>query len=208
MAQTFTLTGNLTADPELRFTASGVAVANFSIAHTPRRFDREKNEWVDEETLFMRGSAWRGLAENIAESLQKGMAVIATGELKSRSFEGRDGEKRTVVEMDVSAMGPDLSRATAKVVKVQSNGGAGQQAQQPQGQQGGFGQQAQQPQAPQGQQGWGGQQAQQPQAPQQGGFGQQGGFDQQAPQAGRANQPQGQQAPQQGGFGQPAYSGF
>jgi single-strand DNA-binding protein len=113
-----TVAGNLTADPELRFTPSGAAVASFTIASTPRTFDRNTNEWKDGDALFLRCSAWRQLAENVAESLTRGAAVVATGRLKQRSFETREGEKRTVVELDVDDIGPSLKRATAKVSKV------------------------------------------------------------------------------------------
>jgi single-strand DNA-binding protein len=109
-----TIIGNLTADPELRFTPSGAAVANFTVASTPRMFDRQSNEWKDGETLFMRCSVWRDAAENVAESLQRGARVIASGRLKSRSYETKEGEKRTVVEMDVDEIGPSLRSATAK----------------------------------------------------------------------------------------------
>jgi single-strand DNA-binding protein len=118
-----TIVGNLTNDPELRFTPSGAAVANFTIASTPRTFDRQSNEWKDGETLFMRCSVWREAAENVAESLTRGTAVIAQGRLQSRSFETREGEKRTVVEMQVDEIGPSLRRATAKVTKAQRGGG-------------------------------------------------------------------------------------
>lgn len=120
---TLTIVGNLTSDPELRFTPSGAAVANFTIAATPRRFDKASNAWVDGESLFMRCSAWKDMAENVAESLQRGTAVIASGRLKSRSYETKEGEKRTVTEMEVDAIGPDLRRATAKVTKAQRGQG-------------------------------------------------------------------------------------
>ena len=178
-----TLVGNLTGDPELRFTPSGAAVANFTVASTPRTFDRQSNEWKDGETLFMRCSVWREAAENIAESLQRGTRVIVTGRLKSRSYETKEGEKRTVVELEVDEVGPSLRYASAKVTKAQRGGGGGgfgaqggsgfddpwatggpQQAA-PAPQQGGYGQApAQGAPAPAGQGGW--QQA--PQQPQQG----------------------------------------
>jgi single-strand DNA-binding protein len=120
-----TIIGNLTADPELRFTPSGAAVANFTVASTPRQFDRQSNEWKDGETLFMRCSVWRDAAENVAESCQRGMRVIVSGRLKSRSYETKEGEKRTVVEMDVDEIGPSLRSATAKVNKTQRGGGSG-----------------------------------------------------------------------------------
>jgi single-strand DNA-binding protein len=118
-----TIVGNLTADPELRFTPSGAAVANFTIASTPRTFDRQSNEWKDGETLFMRCSVWREAAENVAESLTRGTSVIAQGRLQSRTFDTKEGEKRTVVEMQVDEIGPTLRRATAKVTKAQRGGG-------------------------------------------------------------------------------------
>ena len=120
-----TIVGNLTGDPELRFTASGVAVANLTVASTPRHFDKQRNEWVDDETLFMRCSAWRDMAENIAETLTRGMRVIVQGRLKQRSWDDQDGNKRTVVELDVDEVGPSLRYATAKVAKTsRSDGGA------------------------------------------------------------------------------------
>jgi single-strand DNA-binding protein len=115
--------GNLTNDPELRFTPSGAAVASFTVASTPRVLDKATNEWKDGEALFMRCSVWRQYAENVAESLTKGARVIVTGRLKQRSYETREGEKRTVVEMDVDEVGPALKYATAKVNKVSRGGG-------------------------------------------------------------------------------------
>ena len=120
-----TVIGNITRDPELRFTPSGAAVANFTVASTPRQFDRQSNEWKDGETLFMRCSVWRDAAENVAESLARGTRVIVSGRLKSRSYETKEGEKRTVVEMDVDEIGPSLRSATAKVNKTQRGGGGG-----------------------------------------------------------------------------------
>jgi len=123
-----TVVGNLTADPELRFTPSGAAVASFTIASTPRTFDRNSNEWKDGEALFLRCSIWRQAAENVAESLTRGMRVIASGRLKQRSYETREGEKRTVIELDVDEVGPSLRYASAKVNKTQrgsSGGGFG-----------------------------------------------------------------------------------
>jgi single-strand DNA-binding protein len=120
-----TVIGNITGDPELRFTPSGAAVANFTVASTPRQFDRQSNEWKDGETLFMRCSVWRDAAENVAESLQRGTRVIVTGRLKSRSYETKEGEKRTVIEMEVDEVGPSLRYATAKVNKTQRGGGGG-----------------------------------------------------------------------------------
>ncbi|MFJ5862191.1 single-stranded DNA-binding protein [Pseudarthrobacter sp. NPDC092439] len=122
---TITVVGNLTNDPELRFTPSGSAVANFTIASTPRTFDRQSNEWKDGETLFLRASVWREAAENVAESLTKGMRVIVTGRLKSRSYETKEGEKRTVIELEVDEIGPSLRYANAKVNRTQRSGGQG-----------------------------------------------------------------------------------
>jgi len=119
--------GNLTEDPSLRFTPSGAAVASFTIASTPRNYDRQAQEWKDGETLFMRCSIWREYAENVAESLTKGMRVIAQGRLVQRSFETREGEKRTVVEMQVDEVGPALRYATARVTRTpRADGGFGQ----------------------------------------------------------------------------------
>src|SRR3954453_18717451 len=120
-----TIIGNLTNDPELRFTPSGAAVANFTVASTPRTFDRQSNEWKDGETLFMRCSVWRDAAENVAESLQRGSRVIVTGRLKSRSYDTKEGEKRTVIELEVDELGPSLRYATAKVNKTTRGGGGG-----------------------------------------------------------------------------------
>jgi single-strand DNA-binding protein len=118
-----TVIGNLTNDPELRFTPSGAAVASFTVASTPRTLDRNSNEWKDGEALFLRCSIWRQAAENVAESLQKGARVIVQGRLKQRSFETREGEKRTVIELDVDEIGPSLKYATAKVNKAGRGGG-------------------------------------------------------------------------------------
>src|SRR3954464_14998358 len=118
-----TVVGNLTNDPELRFTPSGAAVASFTVASTPRTLDRATNEWKDGEALFLRCSIWRQAAENVAESLQKGARVIVQGRLKQRSFETREGEKRTVIELDVDEIGPSLKYATAKVNKTTRQGG-------------------------------------------------------------------------------------
>ncbi|MEU3841534.1 single-stranded DNA-binding protein [Streptomyces sp. NPDC028635] len=146
-----TVIGNLVDDPELRFTPSGAAVAKFRVASTPRTFDRQTNEWKDGESLFLTCSVWRQAAENVAESLQRGMRVIVQGRLKQRSYEDREGVKRTVFELDVDEVGPSLRNATAKVTKTAGRGGQG-------GYSGGGGQQ--------GGAGWGG-------GP--GGGGQQGG---------------------------------
>ena len=118
---TITVVGNLTADPELRFTPSGAAVANFTVASTPRIYDRQSGEWKDGEALFLRCNIWREAAENVAESLTRGSRVIVTGRLKQRSFETREGEKRT----EVDEIGPSLRYATAKVNKASRGGGGG-----------------------------------------------------------------------------------
>ena len=172
-----TVIGNITGDPELRFTPSGAAVANFTVASTPRQFDRQSNEWKDGETLFMRCSVWRDAAENVAESLQRGTRVIVSGRLKSRSYETKEGEKRTVVEMEVDEVGPSLRYATAKVNRTQrGTGGGGFSGGGQGGQGGGFGGQQDDP--------W----ATGPSAGSQGG-------QQSAPQGGQ------QSAPQGGGWG-------
>lgn len=138
-----TVVGNLTSDPELRFTPNGSAVANFTVASTPRVFDRQSNEFKDAETLFLRCSTWREQAENVAASCQRGTRVIVQGRLKSRSFETQEGEKRTVMELEVDEVGPSLRKATATVVKAQGTQGGFQQGQQGQ-QSGGWGNQPQQ----------------------------------------------------------------
>ncbi|MDN5915903.1 MAG: single-stranded DNA-binding protein [Pseudonocardia sp.] len=120
-----TVVGNLTADPELRFTQSGAAVANFTVASTPRTFDRQSGEWKDGDALFLRCNVWRQAAENVAETLTRGARVVVQGRLRQRSFETREGEKRTVVEMEVDEVGPSLRYATAKVNKVSRGGGSG-----------------------------------------------------------------------------------
>lgn len=135
-----TIIGNLTADPELRTTSNGGAVANFNIAATPRVYDRQSNQWVDGDALFLRCTAWRDLAEHCANSLAKGMRVIAQGRLQQRSYQAQDGSNRTVIELQVDEIGPSLRYATAQVRKMQSggyqggnaNGGGYQQPQQPQ----------------------------------------------------------------------------
>ena len=120
-----TVVGNITDDPELRFTPSGAAVANFTVASTPRTMNRQTNEWEDGEALFLRCSIWRQAAENVAESLQKGARVIVQGRLKARTWETREGEKRTSFELDVEEIGPSLKWATAKVTRASRSGGAG-----------------------------------------------------------------------------------
>ena len=145
-----TVVGNVTADPELRFTQNGAAVANFTIASTPKKFDKQANEWKDGETLFMRCSAWREMAENVAVSLSRGTRVVAQGNLVARSFQTKEGESRTVMELDVQEVGPSLRYASAVVTKNERGGfGGGQQGYPQQGQQnyqqgqsqGGWGQQ-------------------------------------------------------------------
>lgn len=120
---TLTIIGNCCAPPELRFTPNGVAVANFTVASTPRTFDKATDEWKDGDSLFMRCAVWREAAEHVAESLDKGTRVIVVGRLKQRSYETKEGEKRTVVELDVDEVGPSLKSATAKVMKAQRNNG-------------------------------------------------------------------------------------
>lgn len=148
-----TVVGNLTADPELRFTNNGVALASFTIASTPRTFDRQSNEWKDGEALFLRCTVWREVAENVANSLTKGSRVIARGNLRQRSYETKEGEKRTSYELDVDEIGPSLRYATAQITRTQSRG---------QGQGGGFGGQPVgqsewgQPAAPASENPWGG----------------------------------------------------
>ena len=122
---TITIVGNLTADPELRFIPSGAAVANFTVASTPRTYDRQSGEWKDGEALFLRCNVWRDAAEHVADTLTRGSRVIVTGRLKQRSFETREGEKRTVVEVEVDEIGPSLRYATAKVNKANRTGGGG-----------------------------------------------------------------------------------
>ncbi|WP_265442527.1 single-stranded DNA-binding protein [Flexivirga meconopsidis] len=173
-----TIIGNLTQDPELRFTPNGAAVANFTVASTPRYMDRQTNEWKDGETLFMRCSVWREAAENVAESLTRGSRVIVSGRLKSRSWDDKEtGQKRSAMELEVDEVGPSLRYATAKVNKTQRGGGQG----------GGFG----------GQQG-GGNFGGNSGGGQQGGF---GGGQQSDPWATGGPQQGGGQGPQSGGQG-------
>lgn len=120
-----TIVGNLTADPELRFTPAGAAVANFTVASTPREYDRDSGEWKDGDALFMRCNIWREAAENVAESLTRGMRVVVTGRLKQRSYDTKEGEKRTVIELEVDEIGPSLKYATAQVNKANRGGGNG-----------------------------------------------------------------------------------
>ena len=137
-----TILGNLTADPELKFIPSGAAVTNFTVASTPRQFDRNTNEFKDGETLFMRCAVWRDQAENVAESLTKGMAVIVQGNLKQRAYETKEGERRAVVELEVTEVGPSLRNASAKVTKGGAKGARQQPAVAPQQGQWGGNQQA------------------------------------------------------------------
>jgi len=122
---TITVVGNLTADPELRFLPSGAPVANFTVASTPRTFDRQSGEWKDGEAMFLNCAVWRQAAENVAESLTKGMRVIVVGRLRSRSYDTREGDRRTVFEIEVDEIGPALRYATAKVTRTPSGGGGG-----------------------------------------------------------------------------------
>ena len=139
-----TVIGNLTADPELRWTQSGAAVADFTVASTPRTFDRNAGEWRDGDTLFMRCSVWRDTAENVAESLRKGMRVIVQGRLTQRSYDTQQGERRTVVELQVDEVGPSLRRARAQVTRTAPSGGGGYQSDNRGQQQGGYQQAASQ----------------------------------------------------------------
>jgi len=140
-----TIAGNLVDDPELRYTPTGQAVANFRVASTPRFLDKATNEWKDGDSLFLTCNVWRQAAENVAESLQRGMRVIVTGRLKQRSYETREGEKRTVYEIEVDDVGPSMRNASAKVTKSNRSGGGGgfggggQGAQRGQGGSGGYG---------------------------------------------------------------------
>ena len=170
-----TVIGNLTADPELRWTQSGAAVADFTVASTPRTYDRNAGEWRDGDTLFMRCFVWRDTAENVAESLRKGMRVIVQGRLTQRSYDTQQGERRTVVELQVDEIGPSLRRARAQVTRTAPSGGGGYQSDNRGQQQGGY-QQA----APQGGGGYGG--------GQQGGYGQ-GGANYGAPTGGSPDDP-------------------
>jgi single-strand DNA-binding protein len=122
-----TVVGNLTADPELRYTQNGLPVVNFTIASTPRNFDRQANEWKDGEALFLRASLWREFAEHVSGSLRKGMRVIATGRLRQRSYQDREGNNRTAIELEVDEIGPPLRYATAEVTRATSPGGAPRQ---------------------------------------------------------------------------------
>jgi single-strand DNA-binding protein len=120
MTNSITITGNITADPEIKFLPSGVAVASFTVADTPRVFNKDTGEWKDGDTLFLRCNLWRDAAENVAESLQKGARVVVSGHLKQRTFDGRDGEKKSMIELEVEEVGPSLKYARAKVDKQPS----------------------------------------------------------------------------------------
>lgn len=120
-----TIIGNITADPELRYTQNGLAVANFTIASTPREFNKQKNEWVDGEALFLRASVWREFAEHVASSFSKGTRVIAQGRLKQRSYETNEGEKRTSIELEIEEIGPSLRYATAQLTRTSGGGNSG-----------------------------------------------------------------------------------
>ncbi|MDI6023493.1 single-stranded DNA-binding protein [Leucobacter sp. UT-8R-CII-1-4] len=170
-----TVVGNLTADPEMRYTNSGVPFASFTIASTPRTFDRQSNEWKDGEALFLRATVWREFAEHVANSLTKGMRVIARGNLRQRSYDDKDGQRRTSYELDIDEIGPSLRYATAQVTRAQSRGqGGGFGGGQPAGQSD-WGR----PAAPQANDNPWGNPGGQPAAPQGGGFG--SGFDDEQP---------------------------
>ena len=192
---TITVVGNLTADPELRFTPGGDAVANFTVASTPRNFDRQSNEWKDGDTLFLRAAAWREIGQNVAESLTKGQRVIVTGKLKSKNYETKEGEKRTSMEIEVEEIGPSLRYATAQVTRTQQ-GGQGAPGGFGGGQQGGYTNGAPQGQQQPAQGQWGGQQAAPQQQPQQDPWATPGVPVQQPQQGQWGGQPQ-----QQGGWG-------
>lgn len=181
-----TVVGNLTADPELRFTPAGAAVANFTVASTPRTFDRSTNEWKDGEALFLRCNIWREAAENVAESLTKGTRVVVQGRLKQRSFDDREGNRRTVFELEVDEIGPSLRYATAKPQRTQRGGGGGGGFG---GQQGGYAQQG------------GGQQGATQGGGQQGGFGPSSQPAQSAPRQDQSADPWGSAPPAGGNFG-------
>ena len=126
-----TVVGNLTSDPDLRYTQSGIPVANFTIASTPKTFDKQSNEWKDGESLFLRASVWRDFAEHVAGSLSKGTRVVAQGRLKQRSYQDKDGQTKTSIELEVDEIGPSLRYATAQVTRTASTGGGGKQQQVP-----------------------------------------------------------------------------
>ena len=187
-----TVVGNLVADPELRFTPAGAAVANFRIASTPRRFNRQTSQWEDGEAMYLTCNVWRQAAENVAESLSKGMRVIVQGRLRQRSYESREGERRSIFEVEVDEVGPSLSFATAQVTRASRGGGQGGY-----GNQGGGQSMGGQGQMNQGQQ----------QQPNHGGFGgggNTGGFGGGNPQQQAPDNDPWNSAPASGGFGGPA----
>ena len=192
-----TVVGNLVADPELRFTPAGAAVANFRIASTPRRFNRQTSQWEDGEAMYLTCNVWRQAAENVAESLSKGMRVIVQGRLRQRSYESREGERRSIFEVEVDEVGPSLSFATAQVTRVSRGGG-----------QGGYGNQGGgQSMGGQGQMNQGTMNQGQQQQPNHGGFGgggNTGGFGGGNPQQQAPDNDPWNSAPASGGFGGPA----
>lgn len=192
-----TVVGNLVADPELRFTPAGAAVANFRIASTPRRFNRQTSQWEDGEAMYLTCNVWRQAAENVAESLSKGMRVIVQGRLRQRSYESREGERRSIFEVEVDEVGPSLSFATAQVTRASRGGG-----------QGGYGNQGGgQPMGGQGQMNQGTMNQGQQQQPNHGGFGgggNTGGFGGGNPQQQAPDNDPWNSAPASGGFGGPA----
>ena len=192
-----TVVGNLVADPELRFTPAGAAVANFRIASTPRRFNRQTSQWEDGEAMYLTCNVWRQAAENVAESLSKGMRVIVQGRLRQRSYESREGERRSIFEVEVDEVGPSLSFATAQVTRASRSGG-----------QGGYGNQGGgQPMGGQGQMNQGTMNQGQQQQPNHGGFGgggNTGGFGGGNPQQQAPDNDPWNSAPASGGFGGPA----
>lgn len=192
-----TVVGNLVADPELRFTPAGAAVANFRIASTPRRFNRQTSQWEDGEAMYLTCNVWRQAAENVAESLSKGMRVIVQGRLRQRSYESREGERRSIFEVEVDEVGPSLSFATAQVTRASRSGG-----------QGGYGNQGGgQSMGGQGQMNQGTMNQGQQQQPNHGGFGgggNTGGFGGGNPQQQAPDNDPWNSAPVSGGFGGPA----
>ena len=195
-----TVVGNLVADPELRFTPAGAAVANFRIASTPRRFNRQTSQWEDGEAMYLTCNVWRQAAENVAESLSKGMRVIVQGRLRQRSYESREGERRSIFEVEVDEVGPSLSFATAQVTRASRGGG-----------QGGYGNQGGgQSMGGQGQMNQGTMNQGQQQQPNHGGFGgggNTGGFGGGNPQQQAPDNDPWNSAPASGGFGGPADDG-
>ena len=192
-----TVVGNLVADPELRFTPAGAAVANFRIASTPRRFNRQTSQWEDGEAMYLTCNVWRQAAENVAESLSKGMRVIVQGRLRQRSYESREGERRSIFEVEVDEVGPSLSFATAQVTRASRGGGQGGYGNQGGGQSMGGQGQMNQGTMNQGQQ-------QQPNHSGFGGGGNTGGFGGGNPQQQAPDNDPWNSAPASGGFGGPA----